>query len=88
MFVNVQITVSDDETAAYICVGTPGVNKEYTVESLVALAKDAGVIHGVNTEILKAILVKKLLIKQLNLRRHHQQLMAKTDGMNFYLILR
>ena len=46
---NVQITVSDDETAAYICVGTPGVDKEYTVESLVALAKDAGVIHGVNT---------------------------------------
>ena len=60
---NVQITVSDDETAAYICVGTPGVDKEYTVESLVALAKDAGVIHGVNTEILKAILVKKAFDK-------------------------
>lgn len=60
---NVQITVSDDETAAYICVGTPGVDKEYTVESLVALAKDAGVVHGVNTEILKAILVKKAFDK-------------------------
>jgi len=56
---NVQITVSDDENAAYICMTKPDEGTENTLESIIGLVKDLGIVHGVSTEVLKNLLEKK-----------------------------
>ena len=52
---NIQITVSDDENAAYICIAPPSEGTENTLESVLKLAKDVGVVHGISTEDRKSV---------------------------------
>ena len=56
---NVQITVSDDENAAYICMTRPEAGTENTLESIMGLVNDLGIVHGVSTGVLKSLLEKK-----------------------------
>lgn len=61
---NVEISVSEDETVAYINIkASQEKETKYTVESLLGLIRDAGVSHGVNKEILQAVLDKKVFNK-------------------------
>lgn len=61
---NVQITVSDDENAAYIYVGAPETDTElYTLQKLLEYAKDAGITHGISEDVLKTIIQKNVYNK-------------------------
>ncbi|MDE6615406.1 MAG: FapA family protein [Lachnospiraceae bacterium] len=57
---NIQITVSDDENAAYICIAPPSEGTENTLDSVLKLAKDMGVVHGISTEVISNILDKNI----------------------------
>lgn len=61
---NIRITVSDDETAAYICLKRPVDNiPEYTLNMLLDYSRNAGVVYGINEDVLQTILVKKVFDK-------------------------
>ncbi|HBA97514.1 MAG TPA: hypothetical protein DCZ23_05340 [Lachnospiraceae bacterium] len=61
--INIRVTVSDNGTAAYICIRRPEDQQECTMESLLASAREAGVVYGINEEVLKTILAKKVFDK-------------------------
>jgi len=57
---NIQISVSDDENAAYICITPPSGGTENTLESVLKLANDIGIIHGISTEVIKNMLANNV----------------------------
>ena len=60
---NIRVTISDDAAAAYICIRQPAVGEGYTLAMLLDAVKDAGVVYGINEDVLKTILVKKVFDK-------------------------
>ncbi len=57
---NVQITTSEDELEAYISIGRPDKDEAVqTVDSLLELANDAGIVHGIKKEVLQNALAQQ-----------------------------
>lgn len=81
---NIRVTISDDVAAAYICIRKPAAGESYTLEMLLDAARDAGVTYGINEDVLKTILVKKVFDKNVKFAQGTPAVDGKDGWFEFF----
>lgn len=68
----------------HICIRKPAAGESYTLEMLLDAARDAGVTYGINEDVLKTILVKKVFDKNVKFAQGTPAVDGKDGWFEFF----